>query len=98
MFIDFVAKSKTAVRRVPAAPTPGAPTMTACCFDPATDTFSVQTVPIPEPGPLDVRVRVSACALNPVDAKIVNWKGAQLLRMVARHTSHVTRHTSRRHG
>ncbi len=28
-----------------------------------------------EPGPLDVRVRVSACALNPVDAKIVNWKG-----------------------
>lgn len=49
--------------------------MTACCFDPATDTFSVQTLPIPEPGPLDVRVRVSACALNPVDAKIVNWKG-----------------------
>ena len=75
MFIDFVSKSKTAVRRVPAAPAPGAPTMTACCFDPATDTFSVQTLPIPEPGPLDVRVRVSACALNPVDAKIATWKG-----------------------
>jgi hypothetical protein len=115
MFIDFVAKAKTAPRQAPV--TADAPLMRACCFDPATgtlqpllnysccmiipshnfppsppsssDTFSVRKIPIPEPGPLDVchmrriplppmnkcnifqvRVRVSACSLNPVDAKV----------------------------
>jgi len=48
--------------------------MDACCFNPSDNTFAVRRIPIPEPGPLDVRVRVSACSLNPVDAKAEHWK------------------------
>ena len=32
-------------------------------------------MPIPVPGPGEVRVKVAACGLNPVDAKTAQWKG-----------------------
>lgn len=47
--------------------------MKAIAYDPCFDRFSVTEQPIPEPGPHDVRVRVLACGLNPVDAKIDQW-------------------------
>ncbi len=50
--------------------------MLALTFDPTTDRFTVRELPIPEPGPGEVRVRVEACGLNPVDAKIIYWKRA----------------------
>ena len=50
--------------------------MRAVTFDPAIDRFAVRDLPVPEPGPGAVRVRVEACGLNPVDAKIIYWKGA----------------------
>ena len=50
--------------------------MHAVTFDPATDHFAVRDLPVPQPGPGEVRVRVDACGLNPVDAKIIYWKGA----------------------
>lgn len=48
--------------------------MKALTFDPATDTFTIRDLPVPQPGPGDVLVRVDACGLNPVDAKITRWK------------------------
>lgn len=50
--------------------------MNAIVFDPATDNFLVQQVPIPQPTSRDVLVRVEACGLNPVDAKINRRKNA----------------------
>lgn len=73
MFIDFVAQARAAPRQK----TSNSATvrmMDACCFDPSNDTFTVRKIPVPEPGPLDVLVRVSACGLNPVDAKAATWK------------------------
>ncbi len=35
----------------------------------------VDDCPIPVPGPDEIRVKVAATALNPVDAKVGNWKG-----------------------
>ena len=49
-------------------------TMTSLTFDPATDEFSLRELPVPSPGPRDVLVKVMACGLNPVDAKITGWK------------------------
>lgn len=49
--------------------------MRALTFDPATDRWNRRELPVPEPTGHDVLVRVEACGLNPVDAKIVRWKG-----------------------
>ena len=35
--------------------------MRAVTFDPATDRFAVRELPVPEPGPGEVQVRVDAC-------------------------------------
>ena len=48
--------------------------MKALTFNPANDAFLVRELPVPSPGPRDVLVRVVACGLNPVDAKIARWK------------------------
>lgn len=48
--------------------------MKALTFDPASDRWTIRERPMPEPGPGDVLVRVAACGLNPVDAKISQWK------------------------
>ena len=48
--------------------------MRAVTFDPATDRCTVVDRPTPDPGPHDVLIRVDACGLNPVDAKIHLWK------------------------
>lgn len=47
--------------------------MRALTYNPANDQFTVQELPQPVPGPHDVLVRVHACGLNPVDAKIDQW-------------------------
>ena len=52
--------------------------MRAVTFDPLTDRFSLREIPVPEPGPGEVRVRVVACGLNPVDAKLPQWKSEAL--------------------
>ncbi len=49
--------------------------MKAVTFDPKTDSFALRDLPVPQPGPEDVLVKVDACGLNPVDAKILFWKG-----------------------
>jgi hypothetical protein len=52
MFIDFVAKAKTAPRQAPVAA--DAPLMRACCFDPATGTLQQPLncrMPIPSHNP-----------------------------------------------
>lgn len=49
--------------------------MKALTFDPSSDHFSIQDLPIPQPGMGEVLVKVFACGLNPVDAKIIHWKG-----------------------
>ena len=48
--------------------------MKALTFNPASDAFSLRELPVPAPGPGDVLVKVAACGLNPVDAKISLWK------------------------
>ena len=48
--------------------------MKALTFNPATDSFVVREIPIPKIGAHDVLVKVEACGLNPVDAKISLWK------------------------
>jgi NADPH:quinone reductase-like Zn-dependent oxidoreductase len=47
--------------------------MRALTYNPANDQFVVQELPQPVPGPHEVLVRVHACGLNPVDAKIDQW-------------------------
>jgi NADPH:quinone reductase-like Zn-dependent oxidoreductase len=48
--------------------------MKALVYDPCSDHFSVLEQALPSPGPHDVLVRVHACGLNPVDAKIHQWQ------------------------
>ena len=48
--------------------------MKALTFNPTNDTFAIRDLPVPTPGPGDVLVKVAACGLNPVDAKITRWK------------------------
>lgn len=48
--------------------------MKAVTFEPETDRFTVAEQATPQPGPHDVLIRVDACGLNPVDAKIRLWK------------------------
>ena len=49
--------------------------MNALTFDPTSDDFIIRELPVPCPGPRDVLIKVAACGLNPVDAKIPRWKG-----------------------
>jgi len=48
--------------------------MKALTFNPATDSFLVREIPVPKIGAHDVLVKVEACGLNPVNAKISLWK------------------------
>lgn len=48
--------------------------MKTLAYDPETDRRYCAEAPIPAPGEHDVLVRVHACGLNPVDAKITRWK------------------------
>ena len=50
--------------------------MRALTFDPSTDRWGMQSLPVPQAHGHDVLIRVEACGLNPVDAKIALWKGA----------------------
>ncbi|WP_461538354.1 zinc-binding dehydrogenase [Spongorhabdus nitratireducens] len=50
--------------------------MRAVTYDPASDDFQLNEMPMPEPGRHDVLVKVLACGLNPVDAKINFWHSA----------------------
>ena len=48
--------------------------MKALTFNPTNDTFAIRDLPVPTPDLGDVLVKVEACGLNPVDAKITRWK------------------------
>ena len=48
--------------------------MRALTFNPHQDQFHMADIPVPKPGDSDVLVKVEACGLNPVDAKIRLWK------------------------
>jgi NADPH:quinone reductase len=48
--------------------------MKALAFNPDKDQWTLRELPVPKPGANDVLVKVYACALNPVDAKIMFWK------------------------
>lgn len=50
--------------------------MRALTFDPGTGRWRLRSLPVPRAHGHDVLVRVQACGLNPVDAKIALWKGA----------------------
>lgn len=50
--------------------------MRALTYDRSSGAFAVREVPRPEPGPDDLLVKVEACGLNPVDAKIGLWIGS----------------------
>ncbi|MBY5991198.1 zinc-binding dehydrogenase [Ferrimonas balearica] len=47
--------------------------MRALTYQPDQDRFTLTERPVPTPGPGEVLVRVLACGLNPVDAKINLW-------------------------
>ncbi|MEH6533543.1 MAG: zinc-binding dehydrogenase [Photobacterium frigidiphilum] len=47
--------------------------MKAITYNPNSDKFSLSELPMVEPNANEVLVKVLACALNPVDTKIVNW-------------------------
>lgn len=49
--------------------------MKAVTFNPASNSFHIKDLPIPRIGAYDVLVKVKACGLNPIDAKISIWKG-----------------------
>jgi NADPH2:quinone reductase len=49
--------------------------MQALVYNVADGEFKVTEVPIPDPEPHEIRVKCIATSLNPVDAKIENWKG-----------------------
>jgi NADPH:quinone reductase-like Zn-dependent oxidoreductase len=48
--------------------------MKALTFNPYQDQFRIADMPVPKLGDSDVLVKVEACGLNPVDAKIGLWK------------------------
>lgn len=48
--------------------------MKAITFHSKTNTFQIENIAIPEPDNGEVLVKVKACGINPVDAKIINWK------------------------
>lgn len=48
--------------------------MKAVTYNPTNNTFLVKDLPFPKLGSNDVMVRVKACGLNPLDAKIGLWK------------------------
>ncbi len=51
--------------------------MKAVLYELATDTFSLpENATIPIPGPEEIRVKVLATSLNPVDAKVKYWKAS----------------------
>lgn len=50
--------------------------MKALTYDKTTDEFQVSDLPVPSPAAGEVRVKVAAAGLNPVDAKIHLWHGA----------------------
>lgn len=50
--------------------------MKAVIFDFVQDKFLLNDIPVPAPGDHDVLIKVDYCGLNPVDAKIRQWKGA----------------------
>ncbi len=62
--------------RATAHPQRGAPRMRALTFDPRGEQWRLRSLPVPTFGGHDVLVRVEACGLNPVDAKIAMWKSA----------------------
>lgn len=45
----------------------------ALTFDSKIDKFHVSNLPSSEIGKTDALVKISACSLNPVNAKIVQW-------------------------
>lgn len=48
--------------------------MQAITYNPTTNLWQQRELPIPTPHEHDVLIRVAACALNPVDAKIARWQ------------------------
>jgi NADPH2:quinone reductase len=50
-------------------------TMKAVVYNRDLNSFELSSIPIPNPAGDEIRVKVYACALNPVDAKVNNWKG-----------------------
>lgn len=48
--------------------------MKAITFNPSTDIFKLTSIECPIPQQNEVRIKVEACAINPVDAKIRFWK------------------------
>ncbi|PWJ41958.1 zinc-binding dehydrogenase [Sediminitomix flava] len=48
--------------------------MKALTFNPSTDEFSIKQLNKPSPSATEVLVKVEACGLNPVDAKVRFWK------------------------
>jgi NADPH:quinone reductase-like Zn-dependent oxidoreductase len=50
--------------------------MKALAFNPDRDQWNLRELPEPKVGAKDLLIRVEACALNPVDAKIIYWKQA----------------------
>ena len=46
----------------------------AVCFNPISDTWELKELPMPKLSETDVLIKVKACGLNPVDAKIAQWK------------------------
>lgn len=50
--------------------------MKAVTFNPISDQFVVKEIDIPVPAKGEVLVKVLACGLNPVDAKIIHWKNS----------------------
>lgn len=47
--------------------------MRALTYNVNQDQFELTDLPIPDPKASEVLVKVQACALNPIDSKIVNW-------------------------
>ncbi|WP_415911368.1 alcohol dehydrogenase catalytic domain-containing protein [Neptuniibacter sp. QD37_11] len=48
--------------------------MKALTFDKNSDSFIYKDIPVPRPSDGEILIKVSACGLNPVDAKIRLWK------------------------
>ncbi|WP_063850603.1 zinc-binding dehydrogenase [Flammeovirga sp. SJP92] len=48
--------------------------MKAITFHSSTDSFQLEEIKLPTPGKDEVRIKVQACGINPVDAKVINWK------------------------